>query len=405
MLNLSVPDNLLHNHLSPLLDQVKVPTELHPIIYHSIAFVVILGIAFIGFNVVNRLFSANISHLLTKTKSSLKDALERHHFFSRFSHTITAMVFGAAGNALYVQESTPLFIVDLIATVYFIIAITSVFNAILNTIHYNYNRSRYSKRVPIDGFIQVGKLVVISIAILLVAAKVLDKSPGLLLSGLGAITAVLLLVFKDTILGFVAGINIAANRTVNNGDWVEIPSYGADGTVLALGLTTVKIQNWDNTITSIPTYALMNEEVKNWRGMENSGGRRIKRAIWLDAQTVNIWNTEQQEQLKQKNLLAPPPFEEIAHESQTNIGLLRNYIHHYLKHHPLVNENLTLLVRQLQPTDLGIPIEVYCFSKEKSWAKYETLQAELIEHFIAVLPHFGLKMYQRISDRSEGIDR
>lgn len=401
-----VPENVLSQNLIPLLNSLGLSTEWHSLLYHAIAFIGIFSLAFIGFLITSRFLNTKVTKLVVKTKTHLDDALHQHGFFSRLAHLVPAIFIGAANNTLYDAQSSAAYLLDLIATLYLIFAATSILNALLNAIHTNYNHTRYAKRIPIDGFIQVGKLIVVALAVLLVAAKVLDKSPTLLLSGLGAVTAILLLVFKDTILGFVAGINIVANRTVNNGDWVEIPSYGADGTVLALGLTTVKVQNWDNTITTIPTYALMNEEVKNWRGMEESGGRRIKRTILINAHGIKLCSDQLQTALKDANLYCNSPYPDMLHHSEssndvTNIGLLRHYIHHYLAKHPLVNAKLTLLVRQLPASDSGIPIEMYCFSKEKSWAKYETLQAEIVEHILAVLPLFELKVFQSISDQVE----
>lgn len=401
MQKLSIPENILSHYLIPLFEIMGVNQAFHILLYHGFALIIVFAVAILGFFIASRFLNNKVTKLVVRTKTHIDDALHQHGFFSRLAHVVPASAIGIVNKALYEPQSSPAYALDLIATIYLIIAVTSIFNAVLNTVHSHYNSSRYAKRIPIDGFIQVGKLVVVAIALLLITAKLLDKSPTLLLSGLGAITAILLLVFKDTILGFVAGINIAANRTVNNGDWVEIPSHGADGTVLALGLTTVKVRNWDNTITTIPTYALMNEEVKNWRGMEESGGRRIKRALNIDAHTVHPCSNELKEKLLKNGLYHDTPYPELTQSHTTNLGLYRQYIHHYLTTHPLINANLTLLVRQLETKGVGIPIEIYCFSHEKAWAKYETLQADILEHFMAVLPQFELRMFQRISDRVE----
>lgn len=396
-----ITTNFLSNYLLPLLEKLNVDPALNYLIYHATALVIILLIAFLSFQIAYLILSNQLNRLITKTKAQWDDSLKEHGFFHKVAHTIPAIFINLLNNNLFTPDSTVFFIVDVGAVAYLILALTSAGNAALNTVQDSFNRSNLSQRIPIDGFIQVGKLLLAVLALLLITAKALDKSPALLLSGLGAITAILLLVFKDTILGFVAGINIVANRTVNNGDWIEMPKYGADGTVLALGLTTVKIKNWDNTISTVPTYALMNDAVKNWRGMEESGGRRIKRAIYIDAQTIKMADQNFLTFLENQSLLAESPFEESVQNSQTNLGLLRNYMYSYLKNHPMINRNLTLLVRQLAPSEVGVPVEIYCFSSDKRWAYYEAIQAEIIEHFIAMLPRFELRMFQRISDKPE----
>jgi miniconductance mechanosensitive channel len=290
-------------------------------------------------------------------------------------------------------------------------------SALLNTIEDTYNASNLAKKAPITGFIQVGKLFVVIVALVLVISSVLDKSPLLLLSGLGAVTAILLLLFRDTILGFVAGIQIAANRMVNTGDWISMPKFEADGEVLQVGLTTVKVQNWDKTITTIPTYALIAEPVKNWRGMSESGGRRIKRSINIDVQSVFFCDEQMIEEFakiryiktyiqKKKDELQTFNSEQkieiqdlVNSRRMTNIGTLRAYIQAYLSNHPKLNQDMTLMVRQLPPSELGLPLEIYCFSADKNWVNYEGIQADIFDHLLAILPVFKLRAYQRMSDR------
>ncbi len=399
MEELKITTNILSNYLLPLLQRFNVDTAYHSSIYHITAIVVILAVAYLSFQITYQLLNRKLNKLISKTKVLWDDSLQEHGFFIKAAHAVPAIAINLLNNQFFDQQASIFSIIDISTVVYLILAITSAGNSMLNTVQDGYNRSDLAQRIPIDGFVQVGKLVLVVLALLLITAKVLDKSPALLLSGLGAITAITLLVFKDTILGFVAGINIAANRTVNNGDWIEMPSYGADGNVLAIGLTTVKVQNWDNTISTIPTYALMTDAVKNWRGMEESGGRRIKRGIYIDAQSIKVSNDLLKDKLKQNKLFAESTYAECIHSPQTNLGLLRNYMYRYLFNHPMVNQDLTLLVRLLPPTEMGVPIELYCFSKDKRWAHYEALQAEIIEHFIALLPQFELRMYQRVSDK------
>jgi miniconductance mechanosensitive channel len=246
----------------------------------------------------------------------------------------------------------------------------------------------------------------------------LDKSPLLLLSGLGAVTAILLLLFRDTILGFVAGIQIAANRMVNTGDWIEMPKYGADGDVLQVGLTTVKVQNWDKTISTIPTYALISEPVKNWRGMTESGGRRIKRSLNIDIQSIRFCDQDMLQEFSKIHYIKSyiqAKLEELQRfnsEQQvdttdlvnsrrlTNIGTLRAYMQAYLENHPDINQDMTLMVRQRPPTELGVPLEIYCFCADKNWVNYEGIQSDIFDRFLAILPAFKLRAYQRVSDKS-----
>ncbi len=266
-----------------------------------------------------------------------------------------------------------------------------------------YNQLTFSKDVPIQGLIQVVKLSTFIVTTILIFSIMIDKSPTYILSGFGALAAVILLVFKDTILGFVASIQIAANRLVTNGDWIEVERFGADGEVEELGLNTVKVRNWDKTITTIPTYALISESFKNWRGMSESGGRRIKRAINIDMLSIKLIDKTLQNKLQDSELLSAclaankPKLNEI-----TNIKLFRMYAGYYLKNHTKLNKSLTLMVRELQPTTQGLPIELYCFSENKSWIPYEHLQADIVDHLIASLEIFELKPFQMFSQKYSG---
>jgi miniconductance mechanosensitive channel len=235
------------------------------------------------------------------------------------------------------------------------------------------------------------------------------------LSGLGALTAVLLLVFKDTILGFVAGIQLSANKMVAVGDWIEMPKYGADGDVIDVALTTVKVQNFDKTITTIPAYALISDSFKNWRGMFQSGGRRIKRAVHIDMQTVMFCNEEmlarfakiqyiseyiqrKKEELEKHNAKHQVDNSNLVNgRRMTNVGTFRAYVTEYLKNHPKIHRELTFLVRQLAPGESGLPIEIYVFTNDTEWAHYEAIQADIFDHILAVLPEFDLRVFQNPS--------
>jgi miniconductance mechanosensitive channel len=240
----------------------------------------------------------------------------------------------------------------------------------------------------------------------------LGKDPTVLIAGLGAMAAVLLLVFKDTILGFVASIQLSANDMLKIGDWIEMPGHRADGTVIDITLNTVKVQNWDRTITTIPTYALVSESFNNWKGMEESGGRRIKRAVYLDVTTIKFCDKDmldrfakfelirdyvlgrEAEILEHNKNLNITEEDIISGRRQTNVGIFRKYLENYLRSKPGIRQDMTFLVRQLQPTDKGLPIEIYVFSRETAWVNYENLQSDIFDHIFAVVPEFGLKIFQ-----------
>lgn len=380
------------------------------------AFLVIVCLAWMSFRVSRIVLSGNLTKLIMRTKNTFDDELHRHGFFRRTSHLAPALIIYVL-SPLFIGNILLLSLLQKTAVIYALVAIIRTVSALLNTIEDSYNASNLAKKAPITGFIQVAKLFMVIIGILLVISNLLDKSPLILLSGLGAVTAILLLLFKDTILGFVAGIQIAANRMVNTGDWISMPQYGADGDVLQVGLTTVKVQNWDKTITTIPTYALIAEPVKNWRGMSESGGRRIKRSIYIDIQSIRFCDEEMLSEFstiryikgyiqKKKEELQTFHSEQkidihdlVNSRRLTNIGTLRAYMQAYLANHSKINQDMTLMVRQLAPTELGLPLEIYCFSADKNWVNYEGIQADIFDHLFAILPAFRLRAYQRVSDK------
>lgn len=260
-----------------------------------------------------------------------------------------------------------------------------------------YNQLDFAREVPIQGLIQVVKLITFIVCSILIVSIVLEKSPTYILSGFGAIAAVTLLVFKDTILGFVASIQIAANRLVTYGDWIQVENYGADGEVIDLGLNTVKVRNWDNTITTIPTYMLVAGSFKNWRGMQESGGRRIKRSLNIDMNSIRLADDKLRQSIGESIVLKNFIKLSTLPDPVSNLGLFRRYAEGYLKQHSKINTALTLMVRELQPLNHGLPIEFYCFSEDKRWISYEHLQAEIMDHLLAVLPLFDLCPYQSVT--------
>ena len=300
-------------------------------------------------------------------------------------------------------------------SVLFLIAGMMFLDAILSALLAIYGKSAIAKEISIIPFVQVLKLGLYFVTGILLLSLLLQKTPLYFLSGLGALTAVLMFVFKDVLMGFVAGIQLIANKMVAPKDWIEIPKYGADGDVLEITLTTVKVQNFDNTITTIPTYALINESFKNWRNMNLSGGRRIKRYVNIDLGSIKFCSSEMLERFKRIQLISQyiqNRQEEIlvynkkhqVDESTlvngrrlTNIGVFRSYVEAYLRQHPMIHKDMTFLIRQLSPSENGLPIEIYVFCKDTNWTAYEAIQADIFDHILAVVPEFDLRVFQEPS--------
>ena len=304
-------------------------------------------------------------------------------------------------------------IVERAAEAFAAILVARVLDAALGAGHAFYDRTPDAKTRPIKGYVQVTRMLLWIATGLVALAAVLDKSPLLFLSGIGAMTAVLLLVFKDTLLGLVASVQLASNDMLRVGDWIEMPSNNADGDVVDIALHTVKVRNWDNTITTVPTWSLIAEGFKNWRAMQESGGRRIRRAVTIEhssirhlsdqeidelrgIQLLTDYLDEQRVQLKALNAVVPGEAQRVATNLRrlTNIGTYRAYLQRWLNAHPRLHKEMTCMVRQLQPTADGLPIEIYCFTNTTAWVEYETLQSDIFDHALAVAGEFGLRVYQ-----------
>ena len=274
---------------------------------------------------------------------------------------------------------------------YIVIVIMKLAYSVITSLYTMSSEDDKLKNHALKGFYQMLKLAVICIGSIIIVSTLIDKNPIAILTGLGAGTAILMLVFQDTIKGFVAGVQLIANDMLRPGDWITMPKYGADGDVMEVTLTTVKVQNWDKTITTIPPYALVNDSFQNWRGMFDTGGRRIKRSINIDMNTVRFCTDEEMAEFRKQPWMES--FEATGKE-EVNLYIFRHYIEYYLRHHPKVNSDMTLLVRQLQPTAQGMPVELYFFSANTEWTYYEQIQAEVFEHVLAMLPVFNLRAFQ-----------
>jgi len=356
-----------------------------------------------------------IRHWASRSNARWDDFLVKQGFFRRLSHLAPAVVIYVLMPLALVDYPVAASWAQRLAVAYMLGVAGLVGDSLLNVAFEIYRSAGRERRMPIKGFVQVAKLVLYGAVLVLMLSVLLAKTPMVLLGGMGALTAVLMLVFKDPILGFVAGIQLSGNRLIAVGDWIEMPKYGADGSVIEVALTTVKVQNWDMTITTIPTYALISDSFKNWQGMAESGGRRIKRAVYIDLQTIRFCTEEMLERFRKIQYIAAYICEKQTELDEynrqhgvdpvtlangrrlTNIGTFRAYVIAYLRHHPMINQNMTFLVRQLAPTSRGLPLEIYVFSKEKRWVNYEAIQADIFDHILAVASEFDLRLFQEPS--------
>jgi len=348
----------------------------------------------------------------SRTRTTWDDALVECKVFSRVSHIVPAVIIYQAAPRVLADYPDLAGSVRTATFVYMALVGMIVLDALLNAFLHVYRTYEISKRIHIQALIQVVKILIHFFGGIGILAILLGKSPVVFFSGLGALGAVLMLIFKDSILGFVAGIQLMSYDMVRRGDWIEMPSHKADGDVMDVSLTTVKVQNWDKTITTIPTYALVSQSFKNWRGMSESGGRRIKRSIHIDMNSVKFCDTEMLERFKKIQFITAyvdqsvKDVQEFNRENKvdesmlingrnlTNIGTFRAYLVAYLRNHPMINQEMTFLVRQLQPTEGGLPIEIYVFSKDQAWANYEAIQADIFDHVLAIVPEFDLRLFQ-----------
>ncbi len=348
------------------------------------------------------------------TNQQWDNVLVEKHFIRRLLHFIPLIILYIfippilEGTAVHTLSIT-------LVNILLLIAGMLTLDALLNSILVIYESSTISKEISITPFVQVVKLLLYFVTVILIISILVQKTPLYILSGLGALTAVLLFVFKDILMGFVGGIQLIANKMVAPGDWIEMPKYGAGGDVIEITLTTVKVQNFDNTITTIPTYALINESFKNWRNMNLSGGRRIKRFVYIDLGSIKFCSSEMLERYKliqlisktiqdrQQEILEYNKHHNVDESTMvngrrlTNIGVFRSYVEAYLRNHPMIHQEMTFIVRQLSPGEKGLPIEIYVFCKDTNWNAYESVQADIFDHILAVVPEFDLQVFQEPS--------
>lgn len=350
--------------------------------------------------------------------------LLKHNIFKKLSHIGPGLFIYLVGKGLLASSAatwTAMLAqtIETLAILYVVFTVTCFLLSFMDAAHEYLQNLSCFHNYPLNSYVQILKIILWICTLILAISFIFNTSPWAFLTGLGALSAVLLLVFKDTILGFVANIQVSAYDMVRVGDWVTIPSFQVDGDVLEVGVNSVKVRNFDNTVSTIPTYALVSNGLQNWRAMAESGGRRIKRSLNVDIDTVHFCSDALLKQLSLLEYLKeyiPQKFEEIKNYNQiqnvdtsisvngrnlTNIGLFRAYVQEYLKHNPKIHKNMTLMVRQLQPTPTGLPLEVYVFSNDTNWVNYEGIQADIFDHLFAALPLFELRAFQTISGRMD----
>ncbi|MGC9471656.1 MAG: mechanosensitive ion channel family protein [Bacteroidales bacterium] len=403
---------LAHNFLMKWLSSMGLNPETAMLFRTLILSAIVVLLCILANWLTKKLIIYTEHRIIKRTRFTWDDIIAEHKVFNRLSHFAPAVIILAVNPAIFeeypgwetaIREGTHIYM--LIVSLLFI-------DALINALHSIYLTFPIATTRPIKGYVQLLKIILYFSALMILLSILFGVQVGKLFTGLGAFAAVLMLVFKDSILGFVASIQLSANKMVNVGDWIVMPGRGADGTVTDISLNTVKVQNWDKTISTIPTYALVSETFTNWRGMEESGGRRIKRHISIDMRSVKFCTPEMLAKYRRIHYLKeyiPAKEKELEEYNKkmgidesvrvngrrlTNLGTFRKYVEEYLRHHPKIHQNMTFLVRHLQPTETGLPLEIYVFSKDQEWARYEALQADIFDHILAVVPEFDLRVFQ-----------
>lgn len=390
-----------------------------------ILLMVMVLIAFIAFWITKKIFINYLYKFFRRTPMKWDDVLADHRTFDSIAHIIPAVIVKVVAPILFSEFSKLLPFVLKITDSYLVIVGLMLIFSFLKVIESVFSKSDAFKDKPLSSYFQVIRIVLYLAAGIFILSILLGKSPLYFLSAFGAMTAILLLIFKDTILGLVASVQISSNDMVRVGDWIEMPKFNADGDVIAINLNTVKVQNFDRTITSIPTYYFITDSFKNWRGMVESGGRRIKRSIFINTQSIHFIGPETRELYSKYELIRDyiinkqNEIEEfnvsnnvdtsilINGRRMTNIGIFRHYLENYLKKHPRISKEMTLMIRQLAIGDSGVPVEIYCFTNTTDWIQYEAIQADVFDHVLSAVEFFGLEIFQNPSgkDISNAIDR
>ena len=381
----------MKEYIALLLEKLSITTEYISIMYIIIVAACILLI-FYGTKIFcHRILIPLVGTLTSKTSNRWDDILLNKKVLKNICELIPPILLTILLPILFTADPPVYFWGFKILWIYITAVSVKLTCSLLSSLYTISNEHEKMRNQTLQGVFQMLKLVAICIGGIIIISILIDKNPGNILAGLGASAAVLMLVFKDSIMGLVAGVQLSANDMLRPGDWITLPKHGADGMVIDVTLTTVKVQNWDKTITTIPPYLLVSDSFQNWRAMFESGGRRIKRSVHIDMNTIKFCTKEEIDILSEKGWLT----EDYQEGSRPiNLHVFRRHLERYLKNHPGVNKEMTLIIRQLQPTSQGLPLELYFFSANTQWIAYEYLQAEIFEYFLAILPEFGLKAFQ-----------
>ncbi len=389
--------------------------ERFPYLYNLLALVLLLFAAWLANWLIKRVLVRGFYRMLRATHLGQDKALARSHIISRLANVVPALILATGIELIPDLPKAVITVTRNVCGAFIVLTLALAVSGALTLANSFYERRPDAHLRPIKGYFQIVKIAIYVIATVLMIATLVDRSPLILLSGLGAMAAVLILIFQDTLLSLVASVQISSNDIVRVGDWIEMPQLNADGDVIDIALHTIKVQNWDKTITTIPTKRFITDSFKNWRGMQEAGGRRIKRSLHLDQNSVHFLNPEEIEHLRQFKLLAPylksKESELMSWNSQleeplrvavntrrvTNIGTFRAYVENYLRQHQGIRQDMTLLVRQMAPLADGLPLELYCFTNTTAWVAYEAIQSDIFDHMLAILPEFGLRVFQHPS--------
>ena len=373
---------------------------------------VLLLVSFLADLIVRFILNKVVSRIVRRTATRWDDIILEQGVLTRLSHIVPAVIIYTAVPHIFDQFPGIGTALQRVTLAYITAVCILAVNSLISAVNVIYKTYEISKSRPIKAYLQIVKIFVVIVGVIIVITTLINRSPLGLLSGIGAMSAIILLVFKDAILGLVASIQLTGNDMIRIGDWVTVPAYGADGDVIDITLQTVTVQNFDKTIVSVPIYSFVSNSFRNWRGMSDSGGRRIKRSLSLDMNSIKFCTVEMIERFRRIDVLGDyidSKLKEIDEENQsrkantsemingrrmTNIGVFRAYISAYLREHPKIHNDMTFLVRQLQSTDKGIPLEIYVFSNDQIWANYESLQADIFDHLLASISFFELSVYQ-----------
>ncbi|HNP62294.1 MAG TPA: mechanosensitive ion channel [Woeseiaceae bacterium] len=388
-------------------------SRINPLLPPLVGLSALLIVAVVAHMVVKYALVRAVRAFADRSSVTWDDALVSHNVLGRLVQVLPALIIFIGAPLVPDLPDSGVTVIRNIAMGYIVLMLTLALTGLLSAANTIYSSLPVAKDRPLKGFVQLLQIVVWILGGVMIVSVVLDRSPLLLLSGFGAMTAILLLVFKDTILSLVASVQLTAQDMVRVGDWIEMPQFGADGDVIDVQLHTVKVQNWDKTITTIPTHRLITDSFKNWRGMSETGARRIKRALHIDVSTIRIQTPDEidhftrfallKDYIKQKEEELADYNKGLPHEVDddvnrrrlTNIGTFRAYAFNYLKNHPKIDQDMTLIVRQLAPGPEGLPLEIYCFTNTTQWAVYEGIQSDIFDHLMAIVPEFGLRLFQK----------